>query len=299
MKVHVVWRGSFCACQMIRSLGGNLKERQAGNGCTPFSYHHITQTNKKHMIMRKILCCLMLAYLFPLLAAAQDVIMKRDGNTVVCRIVEVGESEVVYKRWSNLQGNNYVMNIADITSIHYENGKKLTFNGNAPEPVPTQTQTQTPAWTNPNRQMGEMNDAQLLDLARKKDLMKVAAGKPEKKVKNLKIAAWTVGPLAVAGGLAMIFVSRDYDVYDGYYEEVYFDTALTAPGSILLVGGVATTTGCLIRAHNLKKRMVQSTPIYGHDFQFKNGSALSTNICSLTDSRSPAPALGIGLNYHF
>lgn len=250
--------------------------------------------------MRKILCCLMLAYLFPLLAAAQDVIMKRDGNTIVCRIVEVGESEVVYKRWSDLQGNNYVMNIADITSIHYENGRKLVFDNNAPEPAPTQTQTQaqtpTQPWTNPNRQMGEMNDAQLLNLARKKDLMKVAAGNPEKKVKNLKIAAWTVAPLAVAGGLAMIFATRYYDDWDYEYE---LNLAYAVPGIFLLAGGVATTTGCLIRANKLKKRMVQSTPIYGHDFQFKNGSALSTNICSLTDGRSPAPALGIGLNYHF
>lgn len=249
--------------------------------------------------MRKILCCLMLAYLFPLFAAAQDVIMKRDGNTVVCRIVEVGESEVVYKRWGNLQGNNYVMNIADITSIHYENGKKLTFNGNAPDLTLTQTQTPTQAWANPNRQMGEMNDAQLLNLAKKKDW---TSQDKQKKVKNLKIAAWTVGPLAVAGGLAMILMSR-YSCYNyysyGYEEEVYIEGALMAPGCILLAGGIATTTGCLIRANKLKKRMVQSSPIYGHDFQFKNGSALSTNICSLTDEHSPAPALGIGLNYHF
>lgn len=236
----------------------------------------------------------MLAYLFPLFAAAQDVIMKRDGNTVVCRIVEVGESEVVYKRWGNLQGNNYVMNIADITSIHYENGKKLTFNGNAPDLTLTQTQTPTQAWANPNRQMGEMNDAQLLNLAKKKDW---TSQDKQKKVKNLKIAAWTVGPLAVAGGLTMIFATR---YYDDYYGDVYgLDLACAVPGIFLVAGGIATTTGCLVRAHKLKKRMVQSSPIYGHDFQFKNGSALSTNICSLTDGHSPAPALGIGLNYHF
>lgn len=240
----------------------------------------------------------MLAYLFPLLAAAQDVIMKRDGNTIVCRIVEVGESEVVYKRWSNLQGNNYVMNIADIASIHYENGRKLVFDNNEPEPAPTQTQTQAPTLLPQSHQMGEMNDAQLLDLARKKEL--ITRGNPlEKKVKRLKTAAWITGPLAVAGGIAMILVSREYD-YDYYYGEyVWIDPALMAPGCILLAGGIATTTGCLVRANNLKKRMVQSTPIYGHDFQFKNGSALSTNICSLTDGHSPAPALGIGLNYHF
>lgn len=243
--------------------------------------------------MKKILFSFLLACLCPLLALAQDVIVKKNGGTVVCRVVEVNKSEVIYKRWGNLQGSNYVMDIADITSIHYENGRKLVFDDNEPEPAPTQAQTQAPAGTSPNKQMGEMNDAQLLNLAKKNDW---TSPKKQKKVKNLKIAAWTVGPLAVIGGIATIFASRKYFDGDDAY---YFDDATTIPGSFLIIGGVATTTGCLIRAHKLKKRMVQSTPIYGHDFQFKNGSALSTNICSLTDGRSPAPALGIGLNYHF
>lgn len=261
--------------------------------------------------MRKILCCLMLAYLFPLLAAAQDVIMKRDGNAVVCRIVEVGESEVVYKRWGNLQGNNYVMSIADITSIHYENGKKLTFNGNAPEPAPTQTQTQAPAWTNPSRQMGEMNDAELLNYAKMKEKMdkRLSVDKAMKRAKRLKIVGWTLGPAMVVGGIAWVVASRMDDGWSHYdfvshqyvYEkDIWFDEALYIPGSFLMAGGIATTTGCLIRAHNIKKKYtVQSSSIYDHEFQFKNGSSLSTNICSLTDGRSLTPALGIGLNYHF
>ena len=44
---------------------------------------------------------------------AQDVIVKKDGSTIVCRVVELTSSEIVYKKWSDLNGSNYVMNRAD------------------------------------------------------------------------------------------------------------------------------------------------------------------------------------------
>ncbi len=69
-----------------------------------------------------------LLFLCTLSATAQDVIIKKDGNTIVCRVVELTKSEVTYKRWTDLQGSNYVMNLKDVSAIHYENGEKKTFN---------------------------------------------------------------------------------------------------------------------------------------------------------------------------
>ena len=112
--------------------------------------------------MKKILFSFLLACLCPLLALAQDVIVKKNGGTVVCRVVEVNKSEVIYKRWGNLQGSNYVMDLADVAAINYENGEKQRFDG-------TQT-AQTPATVMPpKRQMGEMSDAELLNLAKMKE----------------------------------------------------------------------------------------------------------------------------------
>ena len=73
--------------------------------------------------MRKLLLLLLLVC--SMSAWAQDVIVKKDGSTIVCRVVEVNQTEVVYKRWSNLEGPNYVMNLADVSAINYENGEKV------------------------------------------------------------------------------------------------------------------------------------------------------------------------------
>ncbi len=44
--------------------------------------------------------------------SAQDVIVKKDGSTIFCRVVELTDSEISYKKWSDLNGSNYVMNLS-------------------------------------------------------------------------------------------------------------------------------------------------------------------------------------------
>ena len=50
--------------------------------------------------------------------------MKKDGSTIVCRVVEVSATEITYKKWSDLNGSNYVMDKSLASAINYENGKK-------------------------------------------------------------------------------------------------------------------------------------------------------------------------------
>ena len=53
---------------------------------------------------------------------AQDVIVKKDGSTIVCRVIKFTESEIIYKKWSDLKGSNYVMDKSLASAINYENG---------------------------------------------------------------------------------------------------------------------------------------------------------------------------------
>ena len=69
-----------------------------------------------------------LALLCPMYALAQDVIVKKDGSTVVCRVIEVTATDITYKKWSDLKGSNYVMDKTLAVSINYENGKKEDIN---------------------------------------------------------------------------------------------------------------------------------------------------------------------------
>lgn len=57
-------------------------------------------------------------------ASAQDVIVKRNGDELQCKILEVNKNEVKYKRWSNQDGPMFAEKKSDIFMIKYENGEK-------------------------------------------------------------------------------------------------------------------------------------------------------------------------------
>ena len=59
---------------------------------------------------------------------AQDVIVKKDGSTIICKVLEVGTNEVKYKKISNIDGPLYSVSITDIQNINFENGEKELFN---------------------------------------------------------------------------------------------------------------------------------------------------------------------------
>ena len=85
--------------------------------------------------------CMTSSYTF-----AQDLIVKKDGSVIQAKVTKVGTSEVEYKKWSNQDGPQYSMEIADILAINYKNGDKETFdnvsaNRNS-QAVKTQTEGQ-------------------------------------------------------------------------------------------------------------------------------------------------------------
>ena len=61
--------------------------------------------------------------------SAQDVIVKKDGSTILSKVLEVNTSDVKYKKFSNKKGPTYTINKSEIMSINYENGEKDLFNG--------------------------------------------------------------------------------------------------------------------------------------------------------------------------
>ena len=53
---------------------------------------------------------------------AQDVITCADGSEIIGRVVEMSESSVKYKAWSNLQGPTYFLPSSEVLMIRFENG---------------------------------------------------------------------------------------------------------------------------------------------------------------------------------
>lgn len=207
---------------------------------------------------------------------AQDVIVKKNGSTVLCRVVDVSSSEVVYKKWTDLQGSNYVLNRTDITTINYENGRKeILSSQNVNEFAPS----------NQNTGQQSLNDNALLKLA---DVNNCTP-----KVRKMKLAGWIGGIIiAGAGSIISCTIIRDDD---GTNAKLYGPIASIAAGAIW-------TTGFLIAANQQQKKaesLVINSPILQDGFTFKDGSVLMGSIDLLKDNIKHQHSLGIGLCYNF
>ena len=58
---------------------------------------------------------------------AQDVIVKKDGSTIISKVTDVSSSEVKYKKYSHLDGPTYTISKSLIKVINFENGDKEDF----------------------------------------------------------------------------------------------------------------------------------------------------------------------------
>jgi len=58
---------------------------------------------------------------------AQDTLSMRSGENILVKVIEVGTSEVKYKKLNNLNGPDFSMLKSDLLMIKYENGTKEDF----------------------------------------------------------------------------------------------------------------------------------------------------------------------------
>ena len=217
----------------------------------------------------------LLVFLFLLCAvgvSAQDVIVKKDGSTIVCRVVELTSTEITYKKWSDLNGFNYVMNRSDASSINYENGKKVSLSevDNLYQPG------------NQNDGVQQYNDRALLRLDSE-------ANKYINRAKTLKVIGW-IGGIALSGFSLLPFSGEDSGSLGG-----------ELGGSLFLVGGIAWTTTFLLMANHQKKKaqMLDSSSIIQYDLKLSGGSSPSLGADLLSAHTVRKNTLGLGLRYNF
>lgn len=85
-------------------------------------------------MMKQLLVMLML--LCSTAIFAQDVIVKKDGSTILAKVLEVNTDNIRYKKHSNPNGPTYTIGKSEIMSINYENGEKEFFKE---ESIPSQS----------------------------------------------------------------------------------------------------------------------------------------------------------------
>lgn len=75
--------------------------------------------------MKKLLTLLLAAV--SISAMAQDILVLRDSSTISVKVIEVGTSEIKYKKWDNVDGPVYSLNRKDVLSLTYQNGSSENF----------------------------------------------------------------------------------------------------------------------------------------------------------------------------
>lgn len=70
-------------------------------------------------------------------AKAQDTLVKKDGGIIIGKVIEVGTSDLKYKRMDSPDGPVYVIHKWDLQYIIYSNGRKELYSDiTPPSPLP-------------------------------------------------------------------------------------------------------------------------------------------------------------------
>lgn len=77
--------------------------------------------------MKRIIYTLVLLFISIINANSQDVIVKKDNSTIISKVTKVSQTEIEYKKWSNLDGPTYTINKSEVSSVNYENGDRDVF----------------------------------------------------------------------------------------------------------------------------------------------------------------------------
>lgn len=243
----------------------------------------------------KRMLSMLLMLLVSMVVAAQDVIVKKDGSTILSKVVEISDTQVKYKKFSHLEGPTYVFSISELTSINYENGEKENFESS--QATVTQTQTPSvPSYENGYgpyvQQSGTMSDAELLKAYKRS---KAIANTPKK----LKITGYVFCGLAVAGAFMTGFgFSTDY--YTNYYYDKYMN-GIGFTGSALLCSSAIIGPACLIAGYHKQKinNRMSSASIFQQEIPIGSNARMTADVNLLKDNFTKQQTVGLGFHLNF
>lgn len=230
--------------------------------------------------MRKILFTLLCIFALSGFSFAQDTIILKSKKRIEGKVVEVGTSEITYKKAENLSGPNYRVPKSDVFLIIYENGTEDSF-----EDAATQEEVKTPEVSNNYSDMLVPTNRYKLSTVDKEKLRK-----NNMSIYNDYTSARTTKSVFAGIGL----VSSAIVVYSVVKGLVNFDKNDTSSSPIvskevLIIGGVGILSGLFERGAN--KRIKSSLLNHNESVKRKMDSA-----STLRFGNTPS---GVGLTYNF
>ena len=238
-----------------------------------------------------------------LITMAQDVIVKKDGSTILAKVLEVTSADVKYKKHTNVDGPTYTIKKKEIQRINYENGEKdksVSSNYN-PNIVTNETATQF------------SDDKKLLDMYKNRNKKFKTPEMLYKKGKRMKVAGYTVGGTLLVGGIVSIIIGASKEEYEEelwcsynnirhhkYYNDdrnTYFYVGFGTMAASMAVG-----VPLILKGSSLQKKygeQVHSVSTISQDINFGNGTNLNLGIDLLSSNQSYTKTPGIGVRYNF
>ena len=206
---------------------------------------------------------------------AQDVIVKKDGTTIMAKVLSVEIDVVKYKAWNNQDGPTYTIAKTELLSINYINGTKDDFSKISETPQETK-----PSFTQPNYTPNEYAEAI------SKVAYKTTAGRG--KIISGALLLALVGIPAIPGAIYS-FVNIDK------VSTAVATTCLICALGGTIVGGVLIRSGRQDRSYAMR---IEHTPILQHDFNLGNYT-LSPSIDIFNDRMTKKKGIGAGLAFKF
>ena len=77
--------------------------------------------------MKKVFTSFVLVIFLLPLCFSQDVITKKTGEDIQAKILEVGQTDIKYKKFDNLDGPSFTITKSDVLMVRYSNGTKDIF----------------------------------------------------------------------------------------------------------------------------------------------------------------------------
>lgn len=203
---------------------------------------------------------LLLGIMIAAIAMASDVITKKNGTTIQCKVTEVGSTLVKYKRATNLNGPDYTIDLSEISNIKYENGSVDNFGESSVIAANSGQRT--------------MTDAELLRMYRG----------PKHPGRGWKTTGYVLGGIGLVPLIAGII-----DTSDGFTGE--------ALGIAYL--GVGTGCYFIGRHKAKKAERYLYSSLFEQDFQLGNNTLLTADVNMINDNISHDKSLGLGLRFTF
>lgn len=236
-----------------------------------------------------------------MIAMAQDIIVKKDGSTIISKVLEISDTQIKYKTHDNLNGPTYTISSSEVLRINYPNGSSYTPSNNQQTVQEEQTVT-FEAVDEPTGQ--RVSDEELLKMWRTSgyNVEYKKWEKELKKGKKMRNAGWLGGSAFIIGGILSITLWKETE-YNGstYYETSSADGAHLGV-CLIGVGAIAGTTMFLCGNHKIKQakhHMLQSASIFQKDFKLGNNTNLTTDVNIMKDNVTRQQTLGLGFHLDF